>query len=235
MDYMLLKRCLRKLYKSVQRSEWLWRACHVQTLYLSRQDFVGFGLCIMAAYRLNSVYDLTSLRLHPDGTRVLRPALGTAIRDTRGNLIASDAGGTGTAPRYRRVREDTGGESIDLDDAGSRPGTANTKRRRKVPKPRRGAVDAEGDTMGEAHQPGGRAQKRMKFDDDISFLEPGLSLAQYADFAGPPTLPSQEADASWFPLPSSVIILSGMAAALLLTPWFSGSSQVHTLLCGPIL
>ncbi|KAJ8082211.1 hypothetical protein PM082_008058 [Marasmius tenuissimus] len=66
----------------------------------------------MTEPRKSTVYDLTSLRLHPDGTRVLRTesnqrlrASKYSVQDSRGNWIATDAGGSGHVTRYRTLRE----------------------------------------------------------------------------------------------------------------------------------
>lgn len=57
--------------------------------------------------RLSTVYDLGSLRLHPDGTRVaqssknLRTKKSTStVRDARGNWIAKDAAGSTKVAKY---------------------------------------------------------------------------------------------------------------------------------------
>ncbi|KZV79732.1 hypothetical protein EXIGLDRAFT_453537 [Exidia glandulosa HHB12029] len=61
--------------------------------------------------RYNSLYDLTSLRLHPDGLRVLpgdRIWRGSSfhsaapVKDSRGNIFASDAGGRSKLVRKRQ-------------------------------------------------------------------------------------------------------------------------------------
>ncbi|KAK1228097.1 hypothetical protein PQX77_008868 [Marasmius sp. AFHP31] len=66
----------------------------------------------MTEPRKSTVYDLTSLRLHPDGTRVLLTENNRRLRvskysvqDSRGNWIATDAGGSGHVTRYRALRE----------------------------------------------------------------------------------------------------------------------------------
>lgn len=111
----------------------------------------------MAGRRLNTVWDLSSLRLHPDGSRVeqssrnSRPRTSrTSVQDSRGNWFARDAGGLGVIRRYRKARQELeDGECINLDDGGSEPSGSKGKAKRKRD---------------------GRAEKRRKFVHDFSFL-----------------------------------------------------------------
>ena len=65
--------------------------------------------------RLSTVYDYASLRLHRDGTRVqqsdenyhIHSRKRFAVKNSRGNWIATDAGGLGTLRRTRHVRQGT--------------------------------------------------------------------------------------------------------------------------------
>ena len=69
-----------------------------------------------SAKRRSTVYDFSTLRLHPDGSRVaihpparidLRdPRMRNTGRDTRGNRIARDAAGLGSVPKRTVIRED---------------------------------------------------------------------------------------------------------------------------------
>lgn len=138
----------------------------------------------MSGRRLNTVYDYSSLRIHPDGSRVeqssrnLRPRTSrTSIQDSRGNWIARDAGGLGTIGRYRRVREETDGEFISLGEGES----VDTGRKGK------GKAKAVG-----YRKRDDRAAKRRKFVHDFDFLETSISDT--------PTQPGA------LPLPSSVNI-----------------------------
>jgi hypothetical protein len=80
----------------------------------------------MSDHRLSTVYDYSSLRIHPDGSRVnqssrnLRPRIAkVSVQDPRGNWIARDAGGSATVARYRTVRDEVSdGEHFDFGDVG---------------------------------------------------------------------------------------------------------------------
>lgn len=135
----------------------------------------------MSGSRLSTVYDFSSLRLHPDGSRVhqtsknLRPrnAL-VSVQDSRGNWFARDAAGLGSVKGYRRVRDDTEGEKFDFGEAESEQS------------------EYKGEGKGKAKVATGRGYdqrpaKRRKFAQDFDFLEtPSFST------------PTEE------PLPSSV-------------------------------
>lgn len=163
----------------------------------------------MSGRRLNTVYDYSSLRIHPDGSRVeqssrnLRPRTSrTSIQDSRGNWIARDAGGLGTIGWYRKVREDKDGESITLEEE-----PADLGRKRK------GKAKAAG-----YRKRDDRAEKRRKFVHDFDFLES-------------PTPQSNEQT-----LPSSVNISLLSYTYHPITFFFlSGPSQIYSLLCKPLL
>lgn len=139
----------------------------------------------MSGRRLNTVYDYSSLRIHPDGSRVeqssrnLRPRTSrTSIQDSRGNWIARDAGGLGIIRRYRRVREEIDGEVISLGEGKSLEG-------------RKGKGKGKAKAVGYRKRDD-RAAKRRKFVHDFDFLETSTSNT--------PTQPDAQ------PLPSSVNI-----------------------------
>lgn len=64
-------------------------------------------------HHLPTVYNLSSLQLHPDGSRVLPSAsqnqkpryAARVVQDSRGNWFARDAAGSGAVGRYRKVKE----------------------------------------------------------------------------------------------------------------------------------
>ncbi|KAF5387944.1 hypothetical protein D9615_000780 [Tricholomella constricta] len=128
--------------------------------------------------RLSTVYDFSSLRIHPDGSRVqqdssknrnLRYAASVA-QDFRGNWIARDAGGLGIVKRHRRVREDDpdmdDGEEVDLDAE-------------REPVQHKGmGKDKEG-MGGRKLKP--RPAKRQKFMHDFNFLVPATSSSSFSD------------------------------------------------------
>ncbi|KAG6841286.1 hypothetical protein C0991_012456 [Blastosporella zonata] len=126
--------------------------------------------------RLPTVYDFSSLRLHPDGSLVhqitaknLKPryAAGT-VQDSRGNWFARDAAGSGTVGKYRKVRkeEEQGEEEEPLDpnadDAEYEPSGSKDKGNAK-------------ETTGRRQNP--RPAKRQKFIQDFDFLAPGPMVA----------------------------------------------------------
>ena len=90
------------------------------------------------ARRRNTVHDYSTLRLHPDGSRVpiIPPTLPglsgsrtrNAGRDAHGNPIALDAAGLGVVPKRTAVREDDPDEGRDTVD--SRAPRRSIKRRR---------------------------------------------------------------------------------------------------------
>jgi hypothetical protein len=119
--------------------------------------------------RRNTVHDLAALRLHPDGSRVhtIERQSKCVAKDPRGNLIALDAGGSGTVKKRRRVpHSDDEQEKIDIDNIGS-------------------ASEQEGhdlDSGNKSKQKGigespvkfvkdPRAKKRQKFYEDIEFVD----------------------------------------------------------------
>ncbi|KAG6819138.1 hypothetical protein H0H93_015031 [Arthromyces matolae] len=116
--------------------------------------------------RLPSVYDFSSLRLHPDGSRVeqssaqnlkLRYAAG-AVQDSRGNWFARDAAGAGKVGRYRRVRDEEG----DGEDVGE-----GINEEEEAPRTRR-----KDKGKGKASRSNPRPAKRRKFVEDFEFLTP---------------------------------------------------------------
>ncbi|KAF9458470.1 hypothetical protein BDZ94DRAFT_1270532 [Collybia nuda] len=121
----------------------------------------------MSGPRRSTVYDYSSLRIHPDGSRVeqstrnLRPRTSrTTIKDSRGNWIARDAGGLGIVGRYKRVREETDGEVVSLGaNEPSDLGKGKSKGKDKA-KPATGYRKRDE-----------RAAKRQKFVHDFDFLE----------------------------------------------------------------
>ncbi|KAG6917667.1 hypothetical protein DXG01_001642 [Tephrocybe rancida] len=140
--------------------------------------------------RLPTVYDFSSLQLHPDGSRVrqstsnLKPRYAAAaVQDSRGNWFARDAAGLGTVGRYRKVRKESEKDEAEAetnpDDAEYSPPGRKDKGKAK-------------ETTGRRHNP--RPAKRRKFLQDFDFLAPGPSNA---------TSPQGEQ-----PLPSSDLLKS---------------------------
>lgn len=120
--------------------------------------------------RRNTVHDLAALQLHPDGSRVGAPlvdrdgrAAKNAVRDARGQWIASDAGGGMAAvPKRPSVRmappgtgEGQGSESEHSDGEGV---STFPKRKRRAPR-------------------GTRARKRQKAEDRLDFVQNAEAVA----------------------------------------------------------
>ncbi|KAF8076864.1 hypothetical protein FPV67DRAFT_1715388 [Lyophyllum atratum] len=155
----------------------------------------------MSGPRLSSVYDFSSLRLHPDGSRVqqntsknLRPRYAaSAVQDPRGNWFARDAAGFGTIGRYRKVREEADGEEVD-------PGEDGQELSR-----RKGKGKAKERIPGRRHNP--RPAKRQKFLHDLDFLAPSTSSSSSSEY----------------PLPSSVNTLCPSADLLKSIHYFAST------------
>ncbi|RPD67459.1 hypothetical protein L226DRAFT_477930 [Lentinus tigrinus ALCF2SS1-7] len=127
--------------------------------------------------RRSTVHDLAALRLHRDNSRVLNSDTNLssrrakyALRDARGNWIAQDAGGLGKVKKRRSASQPDGSEDAtepEVDEEG-------TEDVRSSPSPSKdkGKGRAQEDGRDEDDvllNP--RAQKRRRFDEDLSYLE----------------------------------------------------------------
>ena len=165
----------------------------------------------MSGSRLSTVYDYTSLRIHPDGSRVnqssrnLRPRIArVAVRDARGNWIARDAGGSAAIRRYRTVRGGTPegeqgedfGSGDQVGDGGSEyEGSAGKGKGKENGEPRgmgegkgkrkaKQTAGADADAGQRRTRDGRSAVKRQKFVHDVDWLE------MHTPADGQPPLPS---------------------------------------------
>jgi hypothetical protein len=146
-----------------------------------------------SAKRRSTVYDFSTLRLHPDGSRVaihpparidLRdPRMRNTGRDTRGNRIARDAAGLGAVPKRRVMHEDEdddggggGGGDGDGDNDDEDIGIRKTKPRMPLRKNRR------------------------RIDEDVEFLGDSRNSARCT---GDTAVVKNEESMNW-PVPSSV-------------------------------
>jgi len=120
----------------------------------------------MTEPRLSTVFDFSNLRLHPDGTRVyqkstnLAPRIAkVAVRTSRNNWIARDAGGVSNIRKYKGTKrtlqdlQEDGEEFIDL-RTGTEEGTS--------PKPEEERKTKRFD---------GRTAKRRKFLENYDYLD----------------------------------------------------------------
>lgn len=137
------------------------------------------ALLPMPPSRLSTVFDLSGLRLHTDGSLVVQTSKNSNLRfskrtvqDTRGSWIAKDAGGLASVPRYRKVasREDEGEDEIEEGED---------------------EMDVDEDTRSErgkrdVHFKTSRARKRRKFATDEEYIAPDFSLASHACLSNDP-------------------------------------------------
>jgi len=111
--------------------------------------------------RTTTVHDLTTLSLHPTGSRA-QPHETNSLRDARGNWIARDAGGWGGVPKRKGVRAD----SVD-DEEEEGEATVHTGRGIKEGKAKRAREDGEE----EGHSvKDSRARRRRKLVHDVDFI-----------------------------------------------------------------
>ncbi|KAG6902591.1 hypothetical protein C0995_014598 [Termitomyces sp. Mi166 len=117
--------------------------------------------------RLPTVYDFSSLRLYPDGSRVQqksKAAIARVVQDSRGNWLVRDAAGSGAVGRYRKVREEKEGLEEKWNDVDEGEEDDSFKDRGK---------GKEKEIPRRRHNP--RPAKRQKFSQDFDFLTPTAS------------------------------------------------------------
>lgn len=152
--------------------------------------------------RRSTVYDLASLRLHTDGSRVyqssstnLKPRNAKfALRDIRGNWIARDAGGTAKVPRWKNVPTSaTEDGSVELEELSQ----SNFVEPELEEREKQGdEEDEEGDEQNilkrKPKRIDRRTAKRRKFAHDHSYLGETAAAANFSE------------ESRFLPLPSSV-------------------------------
>ena len=132
----------------------------------------------MAFQRRNTVYDVTDLRVRPDGRRVDQDATKhprttrywapAAVQDSRGNWIASDAGGPSEVSRYvprkkrRTEKEDDEEEDGNLDKGEDEEIVNEEDELEDQPAPP--------SRKGKERMPDKRPLKRKRFKEDQSFI-----------------------------------------------------------------
>jgi hypothetical protein len=171
------------------------------------------------ARRRSTVHDFSTLRLHPDGSRVtihpparidLRdPRMRNTGRDTRGNRVARDAAGLGAVPKRTVIREvDNGNDNDDDNDE-------DTKLRKTKPRmPLRG--------------------KRRRIDENVEFLGDSRNSARCT---GDTAIVKNEESMNWS-VPSSVrypVDRFFLHATLLPFRSYIGLAEMRALLCEPVL
>ncbi|KAG5651259.1 hypothetical protein H0H81_009303 [Sphagnurus paluster] len=140
--------------------------------------------------RRSTVYDLASLRLHPDGTRVqqstsanLRMRHVASAQDARGNWFARDAAGSAKVAKYRRVRDDKDGEG-EAGDSGKDTELQTTAKGNRKEKEKEKTSKRTGKKLK------ARPAKRQKFLHDFDFLAPETNVPSSSSSEQP--LPSSD-------------------------------------------
>lgn len=128
----------------------------------------------MPPSRLSTVFDLSGLRLHTDGSLVLQSSKNTGlrfskrtVRNARGSWIAKDAGGLASVPRYRKVAPREEGEiegEIEEEEMDAPLPEGSTRNQ---------------DGKRESHFKTSRARKRRKFATDESYIAPDSTPENY--------------------------------------------------------
>ncbi|KAI0758190.1 hypothetical protein C8Q74DRAFT_1175066, partial [Fomes fomentarius] len=136
--------------------------------------------------RQTTVHDVAALRVHRDGSRVLNSDTNLSSRrakyathDARGNWIAHDAGGLGTVKQRRSASQPGEGDDEDSEHDGDEGAGSEPSGNREKGKGRANDKVIEDS---ELVAPNPRAQKRKRFDDDMSYLD-------FASFPPPSTPP----------------------------------------------
>lgn len=181
---------------------------------------------VMSVRRRNTIHDLSSLRLHPDGSRVHNisrskdsdEAAGVSTRlakyttrDAQGRWIAYDAGGLVTVKQRTRqkdarVRQTRSSDAEMRSDEDEMPFAGPSQ----VSRWKASATDNNSDEENmedlEGYIKNSKAQKRMKFYHDYSFLEdPQLELRISAGQVTPALIDDEFPSLGInFPVPSSV-------------------------------
>lgn len=176
--------------------------CHLFCSQRERSSFATLSTVSMNVPRRSTVYDLASLRLHTDGSRVyqssstnLKPRNAKlALRDIRGNWIARDAGGTAKIPRWKNVSTPaTEDGSVELEELSQ----SNLVEPELEEQEKQGdKEDEEGDEQNTLKRKpkriDRRTAKRRKFAHDQSYLGETAADANFTE------------ESRFLPLPSSV-------------------------------
>lgn len=135
--------------------------------------------------RRSTVHDLSSLRLHPDGTRVgsssnnHRPRNAKyVVQDRRGNWIARDAGGSGQVKQRRSIRSDAEEQDEKTEEYEDDISAADKGKARAQEEDAAEADNAVKDR---------RAVRRNLFTDDLDFLSPSSPLLATGSITRPLT------------------------------------------------
>ena len=174
----------------------------------------------MTEPRQSTVFDYSNLRLHPDGTRVyqkstnLTPRIAkVAVRTSRNNWIARDAGGSSNIRKFKGAKKTLQDLQADEEFINLETGT-------EVPDP-----EDEGDGRSKIKRWDGRTAKRRKFLEDYDYLNKDMSTPG----TGEEPFPYE---------PSSVRLSFQHLHIIFLSNYHflpSGPSKMHPSLCFRIL
>lgn len=167
--------------------------------------------------RRSTVHDLASLRLHPDGTKVvntetnLRPRKAKyVVKDASGNWVARDAGGVGRVKKRRAATEDarqTDGEDEE-ENAAVGPSSSAVNKGKGRATEENADTNPEDEANREKVVKDIRAKRRKAYEDDLDFLDSRNTSSPNARLqsalAKPAQEKSQSCSANTLPLPSSV-------------------------------
>ncbi|THH19943.1 hypothetical protein EW146_g1315 [Bondarzewia mesenterica] len=159
--------------------------------------------------RLNTIHDLTTLRLHPDGSRVPSqpyPSTSSSGRPNATNIPAEIT--TSTVLHTRRSRytvKDSRGNWIARDAAG----LGRVKKRRYVSDEEEpGKGNLHGELEGEAREPrrvpGKMAMKKRRFESELDFL--GAGVTSQSTFASDHARGEAGSESRFLPVPSSDLL-----------------------------
>ncbi|KAI0355459.1 hypothetical protein OH77DRAFT_1424958 [Trametes cingulata] len=158
--------------------------------------------------RRSTVHDLAALRLHRDGTRVLNADTNRssrrakyAVRDSRGNWIAQDAGGLGNVKQRRSTSRPGDGDDVSASDE-DQEAADDARISPRIDKGKGRAREDDGSDVDSELNP--RARKRRKFDEDLSYLTSAASAVpvdqEASDLRGEDQVPGE------LPVPSSDLL-----------------------------
>ncbi|THU91043.1 hypothetical protein K435DRAFT_863757 [Dendrothele bispora CBS 962.96] len=162
----------------------------------------------MSTPHRSTVYDLSSLRLHRDGTSIRKSEKNKrlhhsklAVRDSRGYWIARDAGGLVNVPQRYRTHAQTSTERDDTESNeeglcldGGREGQGTDDRGRKGNEKEITSDAEDADAYAETRnyktsRAEARAEKRRKFMHDFDFLTPDTALSNNTTSRSGPVSP----------------------------------------------
>jgi hypothetical protein len=157
--------------------------------------------------RRSTVHDLTSLRLHPDGSKVANSASNLQLRkarnatkDVRGNWIAQDAGGSGRVKTRWSVIKDQAAKAASKDEGEVREDSGNQAEAGPSSpvfdkgKGKATQAEDEDDDDEDFIPKDARAKKRRVFANDFEFLGSPAGCASVSHVQSLPAVAFQDSD-----------------------------------------